>query len=72
MKNFLTKVKNFLDKEVMSIDITTGNRVRQIHSCGSSIVNMNGVRLEVSDGIIRLYTDDDHYKIIVDGEVIRR
>ncbi|WP_323099320.1 hypothetical protein [Limosilactobacillus reuteri] len=56
----------------MSIDITTGNRVRQIHSCGSSIVNMNGVRLEVSDGIIRLYTDDDHYKIIVDGEVIRR
>lgn len=50
----------------------TGKSLNQYHSCGSSIVNMNGVRLEVSDGIIRLYTDDDHYKIIVDGEVVRR
>ncbi len=50
----------------------TGKNLNQYHSCGSSIVNMNGVRLEMSDGIIRLYTDEDHYKIIVDGEVVRR
>lgn len=33
---------------------------------------MHNVHLEILDGIIRLYTDDDHYKIIVDGEVVRR
>lgn len=37
-----------------------------------SIVNIDGVSLEVAPGMIRLYTDDKPYKIIVDGEIIRR
>ena len=37
-----------------------------------SIVNIAGVSLEVAPGMIRLYTDDKPYKIIVDGEIIRR
>ena len=72
MKNLFTKIKNVLDQEAISINMGTGKSLNQYHSCGSTIVNMNGVRLEMSDGIIRLYTDDDHYKIIVDGEVVRR
>jgi len=72
LKNLFRKIKNVLDQEAISINMGTGKSLNQYHSCGSSIVNMNGVRLEMSDGIIRLYTDDDHYKIIVDGEVVRR
>lgn len=33
---------------------------------------MHNVHLEISDGIIRLYTDDKPDKIIVDGEIVRR
>lgn len=72
MKNLFTKIKNVLDQESISINMGTGKSLNQYHSYGNSIVNMNGVCLEVSDGIIRLYTDDDHYRIIVDGEVVRR
>lgn len=72
MKNFLTKVKNALDKEAFSINLGAGSSVSQIHSCGSNIVNINGISLEVSDGMIRLYTDNKPYKIIIDGEIIRR
>lgn len=35
-------------------------------------INMHDVHLEISDGIIRLYTDDKPDKMIVDGEVVRR
>lgn len=33
---------------------------------------MHDVHLEISDGIIRLYTDDKPDKIVVDGKVVRR
>ena len=72
MKNLFTKIKNVLDQESISINIGTGKSLNQYHSFGSSIVNMNGVRLEITPGMVRLYTDDEHYKIVVDGEVVRR
>ncbi|OUN50409.1 hypothetical protein B5G22_00335 [Limosilactobacillus reuteri] len=72
MKNLFTKIKNVLDQESISINMGTGKSFNQYHSCGSSIVNMNGVRLEITPGMVRLYTDDEHYKIVVDGEVVRR
>lgn len=72
MKNLFTKIKNVLDQESISINMGTGKSLNQYHSCGSSIVNMNGVRLEITPGMVRLYTDDEHYEIVVDGEVVRR
>lgn len=72
MKNLFRKIKNVLDQESISVNMGTGKSLNQYHSCGSSIVNMNGVRLEITPGIVRLYTDYDHYRIIVDGEVVRR
>ncbi len=72
LKNLFRKIKNVLDQEAISINMGTGKSLNQYHSCGSSIVNMNGVRLEMSDGIIRLYTDDKPDKIVVDGKVVRR
>ena len=72
MKNLFRKIRNVLDQEAISINMGTGKSLNQYHSCGSSIVNMHDVHLEISDGIIRLYTDDKPDKIIVDGEVVRR
>lgn len=50
----------------------TGKGLSQYHSCDSRIVNIDGVTIETTPGMIRIYTDDEHYKIIVDGEVVRR
>ena len=72
MKNLFRKIKNVLDQEAISINMGTGKSLNQYHSCGNSIVNIDGVSLEVAPGMIRLYTDDKPYKIIVDGEIIRR
>lgn len=72
MKNLFRKIKNVLDQEAISINMGTGKSLNQYHSCGSSIVNMNGVTIEITPGMVRIYTDDEHYKIVVDGEVVRR
>ena len=72
MKNLFTKIKNILDQESISINMGTGKSLNQYHSCGSSIVNMNGVTIKTTPGMVRIYTDDEHYKIVVDGEVVRR
>ena len=72
MKNLFRKIKNVLDQEAISINMGTGKNLNQYHSCGSSIVNMNGVTIETTPGMVRLYTDDEHSKIVVDGEVVRR
>lgn len=72
MKNLFTKIKNVLDQEAISINMGTGKSLNQYHSCGNSIVNMNGVTIEITPGMVRIYTDDEYYKIVVDGEVVRR
>ena len=72
MKNLFTKIKKVLDQESISINMGTSKSLNQYHSCGSSIVNMNGVTVETTPGMVRIYTNDEHYKIVVDGEIIRR
>ena len=72
MKNLFRKIKDVLDQEVISINTDTGKNLNQYHSCGSSIVNMDGLTIETTPGMVRIYTDDKHYKIVVDGEIIRR
>ena len=72
MKNLFTKIKNVLDQESISINMGTGKSLNQYHSCGSSIFNMNVVTIETTPGMVRINTDDEHYKIVVDGEIIRR
>ena len=72
MKNLFRKIKDVLDQEAISINTGTGKSLNQYHSCGSTIVNMNGVTVETTPGMVRIYTDDKHYKIVVDGEIIRR
>lgn len=56
MKNLFTKIKKVLDQESISINMGTGKSLNQYHSCGSSIVNMNGVTIETTPGMVRLYT----------------
>lgn len=72
MKNLFRKIKDVLDQEAISINTDTGKSLNQYHSCGSSIVNMNGVTIETTPGMVRIYTDDKHYKIVIDGEIVRR
>ena len=49
-----------------------GRGVSHVYASHFNRVVVDGIRLEVSDGVIRLYTDDKPYKIVVDGEIIRR
>jgi hypothetical protein len=72
LKKLFSKIKSVLDQEAISINMGTGKSLNQYHSCGSSIVNMNGVTIETTPGMIRIYTDNEHYKIVIDGEIIRR
>lgn len=46
--------------------------INQIHSCSKSTVNVNGVRVVVTDNLIKVKTDHKPYTIVVDGEVVRR
>ena len=56
----------------MNIDSGIGRSVSHVYARHFNRVVVDGIRLEVSDGVIRLYTDDKPYKIVVDGEIIRR
>lgn len=72
MKNLFREIKNALDQEATSINTGTGKNLNQYNSCGSTIVNMDGLTIETTPGMIRIYTNDEHYKIVIDGEIIRR
>lgn len=49
-----------------------GRGVSHVYASHFNRVVVDGIRLEVSDGVIRLYTDDKHYKIVIDGEIVRQ
>lgn len=72
MKNIFSKSNFSRSKNTMNIESGIGRGIKQIHPYSSSVVNIDGIRLKVSNGIINLDTDDKPYKIVVDGEIIRR
>ena len=72
MKNLFRKIKNVLDQEAISINMGTGKNLNQYNSCDSTIVNMDGLTIETTPDMIRIYTNDEHYKIVIDGEIVRR
>ena len=49
-----------------------GRGVSHVYASHFNRVVVNGIRLEVIPGLVRLYTDDKHYKIVIDGEIVRR
>lgn len=72
MWKFFSKMKKAINHETMNIDSGIGRSVSHVYARHFNWVVVDGIRLEVSDGVIRLYTDDKPYKIVVDGEIIRR
>ena len=72
MWKFFSKMKKVINHETMNIDSGIGRSVSQVYASHFDQVVVDGIRLKVSDGVIRLYTDDKPYKIVVDGEIIRR
>lgn len=72
MWKFFSKMKKAINHETMNIDSGIGRGVSRAYASHFNRVVVDGIRLEVSDGVISLYTDDKPYKIVVDGEIIRR
>lgn len=62
------KILDYIEKKLLPQSADQAINDKYLYSA----VNIDGVSLEVAPGMIRLYTDDKPYKIIVDGEIIRR
>ena len=65
-------MKKAINHETMNIDSGIGCGVSHVYASHFNRVVVNGIRLEVIPGLVRLYTDDKHYKIVIDGEIVRR